>query len=285
MSFGTWANVFGHFYAIPLIYEICRRREFILLFVALMSVVAASPAYHLCYDNIWCVFRLRVLTRVDLFHSQGLVTGTLLALVPFPHIWQYLAIFLSVWIVQAIILLRYSANTRVLQYIVVLISVAPLIIYVGYKYFMYFYHKRPPVFAYEEGEDVCAQDPVAWSHVGGVTQRKTRSTASSPSSTTFIFRNQKWMTRKQTILPFFYSLYNPRDFLLGVLIGLLGLAQFRLHDILHTKYNLLHPTWHAFIFLGAYFLLRSAPPRGVAFSCDPDQVRKWKEHVTDTELF
>jgi len=290
MTIGTIFNVATHVAGIPVTYLAIKRHQWVLVLFLLTSIIVMSPTYHFCEDGIWCIFGLKAHTRLDLFTAQLAVTGVIQAMVPYRYYWQELAVIASVFFVQAAVLLRSTPNTRSLQYIVVIISVAPLVLYILYMYARYW-------LGYESLRKIPDEDTTTTKEPEPVLPSQHR--RGGPSAVRRVaFRSR---TRKEHVLPlleqdaadidpttralsdddesqkyypyFFYKLFNPRDFLLGLCFGLVGVSLFRLHDVHHTHYDLLHPWWHVFVFIGSYFLYRSAPPRGLGYIPAPQNIQ------------
>lgn len=293
MTVGTVFNVATHIAAYPLLALAVKRNEPILVLFLLTSALVLSPTYHLCEDGIWCIFKLWVHTRLDLFSAQLVVTGVLQKMVPYRHYWQELAILAAVFFVQAAVLLRTNANWQSLQYIVIIISAAPLVLYIMYMYMRYwcgYENLRRHILSESAQERATAKIDADTKHTLSPRLRdqapkrmpRRKGPRVPEHREPFLIVTEKENSTDQLYYPyFFYKLFNPRDFLLGACFGLVGLSLFRLHDINHTHYDLLHPWWHVFVFIGSYFLYRSAPPRGGVGYMEPNRalLHRWEKDL------
>lgn len=261
-TIGTAANVLSHLFAWFVVNLCWKRNRAHTMVMILMSVAVASPVYHLCEDNVWCPFRLRVLTRLDLFFSQAAMTAIIQAMIPYNTFLWELLVLLAVWILQGIVLLREVSDESMLQYIVAIISASPLAIYIAYKYARHWM------------ETPSHSRPLARTRLRNV-QEESGLLLFSPDKDESRHRGRG--IQAAVARSYFATLFNPRDFLTGLCFGLVGLAQFRMHDIFHSHYDLLHPAWHVYVFMGGYFLLKSAPPRGLDYYADKELHEEWEQ--------
>lgn len=283
MQWDTALNVFSHIAFLPMIIYNIRAKRWHSVIINCMSVLAASPAYHLCYGGTWCLWPLRTMTRLDLFTSQAVVTDVLNSLVPHPIPFTEFLVLLAVWIVQAVFLLQTTANTTLLQYIVMGISVFPWIVYLIVFAAMHAGHPKkkkkkqkkkrrngPTIVRHNDYEPLLPDDTVYYAVDAGYyadmeSGRQPPSTEAQQNDPTL----RPW--------PHVYPPYNYQRLWLGLWIGLIGIVFFRIHDFRHTLYYLTHAVWHMCVGIGGYFLLTASRPRGLGYIVPEEPAREWDD--------
>lgn len=249
MILSTLLNVISHLAFLPMVIHNGRTGRWHSVIIDLMSVAAASPAYHLCYGGTWCLWPLRTMTRLDLFTSQSVVTDIFNSLVPWNSVlWEFL-VLLAVWITQAVILLQTDGDTDMLQYVVVIVSVTPWLCYLVW-YALRGARRRL-------GE-------------GNAKQKVDGGDADTYNEASLLYLDWNTGGRPRMCPP-----YNYKKLWLGIAIGFMGIALFRIHSLRHTLYNIVHPAWHVCVAIGGYYILCSSLARGLAYVVRPETRREW----------